>query len=112
MTEHRHAEKLRAIADGKQMQILVSYPPSYLLASYPPSYHDCSATIALNMLYLGRGAELRIKPEPKVFRTWHDYHDGNRSICYTVAPEHGGGYKYILEHTIHEDGTVEVRVVK
>lgn len=90
MTEHKYAAKLLAIAKGEQMQKLRF-----------SDHIDICPEDALAMLAGGLGHELRIKPEPRVVYSHHNY-----------LIQHEGVYTYSIEHTIHDDGTVEVRVVK
>ena len=54
MAEHKHAEVLRAIADGK----VVQWKAGFTWHDYKPDEDDCSPLI-------DDGIEWRVKPEPK-----------------------------------------------
>lgn len=83
-TEHKHAEVLRAIADGKTVQ----------WKSYKGEWFDALCDTGLNPL-VGHSFEWRVKPEPKPDVVRYDF---VRKSCFLTleearreAPSYGGG---------------------
>ena len=89
MAEHKHAEVLRAIADGKEVQwrqrgnwndvedLTTSFDPINF-----PEY------------------EWRVKPQPKPDYCFYAFYDSQNRGCLSVIPQNNSGWHYKIKITI------------